>query len=319
MRVVDLFCGAGLASHGLRMAGLEIVAGVDHWSTAAQSYKENFGRSHVCDIADVKSVIAAVGDTKPDVVWMSPPCTEHSKAKGARVVDERINLLAAHAARVAKRLAPRFIVCENHPGILKHRVFYMMTEILGADYGYPGQYIIDANVHLGGPARRERAFIVWTRIDESCPLLRLTELPADERGRAGQEVCTSFPVKPLDSGGLSLKTRQAMEEVKRLGGGVVTYNSRRGAHGWDEPHTCITTVQRHAYVYCGTAGEWGYRMADVADYRWLMGVPQDFVLRGTRREQFRQLGNGVDTRVSAFIGARLLEAAEFTRSMQEAA
>ncbi|MBK8990090.1 MAG: DNA cytosine methyltransferase [Chloroflexi bacterium] len=43
IRTLDLFCGAGGSSYGARQAGAEIVAAIDYWQTAVDTYNANFG------------------------------------------------------------------------------------------------------------------------------------------------------------------------------------------------------------------------------------------------------------------------------------
>jgi DNA (cytosine-5)-methyltransferase 1 len=89
MRAIDLFCGAGGSSLGAAVAGAEIVAGFDIWPVAGQVYRANFPRArcYSCDLAaldesDVRSLCADLGDV--DLILASPPCTDHSSARGAR-------------------------------------------------------------------------------------------------------------------------------------------------------------------------------------------------------------------------------------------
>ena len=46
--VVDLFCGAGGLSLGLRHAGFNVVHSVDHFDAAVSTYRHNLG-SHIVD------------------------------------------------------------------------------------------------------------------------------------------------------------------------------------------------------------------------------------------------------------------------------
>ncbi len=48
LNVIDLFCGCGGMSKGLTDAGLNIIAGVDIWDKAIDSYKKNFDHQAIC-------------------------------------------------------------------------------------------------------------------------------------------------------------------------------------------------------------------------------------------------------------------------------
>jgi DNA (cytosine-5)-methyltransferase 1 len=42
IRALDIFCGAGGSSTGARMAGANVVGGIDLWSTAIETFQLNF-------------------------------------------------------------------------------------------------------------------------------------------------------------------------------------------------------------------------------------------------------------------------------------
>ena len=48
INVIDLFCGCGGMSKGLADAGLNIIAGIDIWDAAIDSYKQNFRHQAIC-------------------------------------------------------------------------------------------------------------------------------------------------------------------------------------------------------------------------------------------------------------------------------
>lgn len=47
--VLDLFCGCGGMSKGLEDAGLNVIAGIDVWEKAIESYKKNFKHQGICE------------------------------------------------------------------------------------------------------------------------------------------------------------------------------------------------------------------------------------------------------------------------------
>ena len=48
LNVLDLFCGCGGMSKGLHDAGLNIIAGIDIWDKAIESYSKNFNHLAIC-------------------------------------------------------------------------------------------------------------------------------------------------------------------------------------------------------------------------------------------------------------------------------
>ena len=84
LRAIDLFSGAGGASAGARLAGVEVVAAVDTWPLAAKVYKDNFpsaqhhlSRAEDLDPRDVQNGLVA----RLDLLIASPECTSHTCAR----------------------------------------------------------------------------------------------------------------------------------------------------------------------------------------------------------------------------------------------
>src|SRR6267142_2233591 len=76
LSVLDLYCGAGGFSEGFRSVGCRIVAGIDHWRPAVDTFNCNFDLDG--KVADVLSfegrerLIEELPDT--DIIIGSPPC-----------------------------------------------------------------------------------------------------------------------------------------------------------------------------------------------------------------------------------------------------
>ena len=121
INTVDLFCGAGGATTGLELAlarmgmkhrGLAI----NHWSVAVDTMRAN----HRCVDTRQMSIEEAVpADLVPggevDLLWASPSCTHHSRAKGGK---PRSNQLRAQPDLVLSwldQLFVRRVIIENVP------------------------------------------------------------------------------------------------------------------------------------------------------------------------------------------------------------
>ena len=50
MNVIYLFCGCGGMSKGLTDAGLNVIAGIDIWDKAVESYNKIFEHKHIVKI-----------------------------------------------------------------------------------------------------------------------------------------------------------------------------------------------------------------------------------------------------------------------------
>src|SRR5690606_658249 len=84
LNVIDLFCGCGGMTTGLVNAGLNIVAGIDIWDKAVESYESNHDHLAIC--ADLTKLSPSDFKRKYninfdiDVIVGGPPCQGFSIA-----------------------------------------------------------------------------------------------------------------------------------------------------------------------------------------------------------------------------------------------
>lgn len=116
--IVDLFAGGGGASLGIEMAtGRMVDIAINHDATAVAMHRVNHPQTthHVCDVfeADPRTVT----EGRPvGLLWASPDCTDHSKAKGGkpfRDTARKRRALAWVVTRWAGQVRPRVICLEN--------------------------------------------------------------------------------------------------------------------------------------------------------------------------------------------------------------
>ena len=136
-RVLDLFCGIGGSSVEAESTGLvEIVAGVDCWDIAIETYSFNFPNTHpilgnLFEI-DPHNLKGAIGDI--DLIMASPECTSHSVARGALAKDEQSLDTALLVPKFVKEFLPKWVIIEN---VIQMRTWhkycqlYHELEILG--------------------------------------------------------------------------------------------------------------------------------------------------------------------------------------------
>lgn len=108
--VVDNFAGGGGASEGIEAAlGQDVDAAINHDGEAVEMHKANHPRTlHFCKSIwsvdpwqAIEEAMAARGDSFDDIVdylcrllWFSPDCKDHSKAKGGKPKEKGIRDLA---------------------------------------------------------------------------------------------------------------------------------------------------------------------------------------------------------------------------------
>lgn len=112
--VVDLFAGGGGASMGIGAAYREPDIAVNHNAIAVAVHRANHPRTRhfTEDVFDVDPVTVTKG--RPvGLLWASPDCRHHSKAKGGAPRNKRIRGLAWVVVRWALEAVPRRILIEN--------------------------------------------------------------------------------------------------------------------------------------------------------------------------------------------------------------
>lgn len=82
--MTDLFCGAGGSSTGaVTVPGVSVRLAANHWATAIETHNANH--------PDTDHLQADISNTDPryipgtDILWASPECTNHSRAKGRKL------------------------------------------------------------------------------------------------------------------------------------------------------------------------------------------------------------------------------------------
>lgn len=112
--VVDLFAGGGGASLGISRAYREPDVAVNHDPVAIGVHAANHASTthFICDVFEVDPV-EATGGKPVGLLWASPDCRHHSKAKGGKPRSKRVRGLAWVVVKWASRCKPRLIHLEN--------------------------------------------------------------------------------------------------------------------------------------------------------------------------------------------------------------
>lgn len=111
IEAIDLLCGGGGASEGMKQAGWKVVACLNHSDVAINSHQVNFPWTlHIK--ADLRAAWQK-SNPKADIVWISPACTFHSIANGGDATDEQSRAHAEEAMRYGVETNASCILVEN--------------------------------------------------------------------------------------------------------------------------------------------------------------------------------------------------------------
>lgn len=170
-KVIDLFCGCGGLSEGFKLAGYEIVGGVDFNKQAINTYNKNFkgAKGICCDLLtmDKAKIVQEFGDLKDiDVIIGGPPCQGFSTANRYKNEGEDPrNKLFFEFVKFVDMAKPKAVLIENVRGIITSNNGYAkdrITEIF-KERGYTVTHKILNAADYGVPQNRLRNFFVMLK------------------------------------------------------------------------------------------------------------------------------------------------------------
>lgn len=170
-KVIDLFCGCGGLSEGFKLAGYDIVGGVDFNQPAINTYNKNFNgaKGICCDLLqmDKSQILKEFGDLKDvDVIIGGPPCQGFSAANRYKIEGEDPrNKLFFEFVKFVDLAQPKAIVIENVRGIVTNNNGYAKDRIyeIFEKRGYVVNHQILSASDYGVPQRRQRNFFVMLK------------------------------------------------------------------------------------------------------------------------------------------------------------
>lgn len=171
---VDLFCGAGGLTVGLKKAGFHVLAGVERNPVAAETYKLNNRKARIYqeDIRELcpERVMKDLGIERGalDLLAGCPPCqgfsSHRTRNKTASIDDER-NDLVFEFIRYVEVMLPKTVMLENVPALAKDwriQELKIRLQDLGYQVDEAFAQVKDA-ADYGVPQRRKRLLVKASR------------------------------------------------------------------------------------------------------------------------------------------------------------
>lgn len=177
--IVDCFAGGGGASVGIEMAlGRPVDIAINHDPDAILMHKTNHPNTlHLTEDIFKVNLRKYVKDQRVALMWASPDCTSHSKAKGGKPRERGLRILPWAVYKHAKEILPDVILMENVEEIQQWGPLdekgYPIPERKGEDYQKFIRsmkalgYIFDCRelvaADYGAPTTRKRWYAVFRR------------------------------------------------------------------------------------------------------------------------------------------------------------
>ncbi|MCH8032714.1 MAG: DNA cytosine methyltransferase [Bacteroidetes bacterium] len=267
---IDLFCGIGGLSYGLKKAGIPVVAGIDTDDSCRYAFEKNVKGDFIQkDITKVKGreIKKKYWSNKEIIkilVGCAPcqPFSSHANKIKNKKRSERWHLLNDFS-RLVEEINPEVVSMENVPNLSNQKIFKEFVKFL-INHNY---FVTFTNIYCpdyGIPQKRRRLVLLASKFGE-IEFIRSTHQPDDyinlkdaidflpsiESG----EVCTSDPLhRTTRLSEINLKRIKASKPKgtwldwekelrlkchKKKSG--KTYKSVYGRMSWNEPSSTITT------------------------------------------------------------------------------
>lgn len=177
--IIDCFAGGGGASVGIEMAlGRQVDIAINHDPEAIRMHAVNHPRTiHLTEDIFKVDLKKYVGDSHVSLMWASPDCTSHSKAKGSQPRNSGLRILPWAVYKHAKDILPDVLIMENVEEIQKWGPLddhgFPIKEREGEDYnkfisamkglGYEFDCRSLVAADYGAPTTRKRWYAIFRR------------------------------------------------------------------------------------------------------------------------------------------------------------
>lgn len=260
--VIDSFCGGGGVSLGIELAlGRAPDIAINHDMDSIAMHMENHPHTlHLLEDVWHVNIRQVCENRRVGLLWSSPDCRDHSRAKSGKPLSKNIRSLAWVVVKWAKLIRPRVIIVENVPEFAdwsplmkdprypeaadrwvrdpnrRAETFRRWVNRL-RELGYRVEWRLLNSADYGAPTRRQRLFIVARSDDEPIVWPAATHGARDRKGNPPNGVLPHEPVsicidwnKPTPSifdpearRRAGLKPVLAPKTLKRVADGLLRY------------------------------------------------------------------------------------------------
>ncbi|MFQ1801350.1 DNA cytosine methyltransferase [Aeromonas veronii] len=193
---IDLFCGSGAVTLGLKQAGFHVVGAVDLAPQACLTYKANHPEVNLIeeDIVNLDpSCFDSVVKNGLDLLVVCAPCQPFSSQNRKKSIADPRRDLVSESLKFIDRFEPEIVFLENVPGLAATSIFSSYTEALKArGYDVSAPMKLDAS-KLGVAQRRYRMVLLASKNIDIHKLSSFSEQPM----RTVRDLISDLPVPPI--------------------------------------------------------------------------------------------------------------------------
>lgn len=175
IKAIDFFCGGGGMSYGMKLAGVNVIAGIDNEEKYKETYEANVkGAKFICEnVFDLKEktledkLIIKKNDDSLLLIGCSP-CQYWSIINTDKKKSEKSKNLLIEFKRFVKYFNPGYVVVENVPGVLRKKEESGLTNFINLleNKGYKVHFKVHNVKDFYVPQSRKRFTLIANRVSE---------------------------------------------------------------------------------------------------------------------------------------------------------
>lgn len=300
MDTLDLCVGAGGLSLGLEQAGHRVIAGVDVWDDALDTYRHNHASVGLKrDLHETGPSELPIAPQQVELIAGGPPCKGFSLAGERREDDDRNRLIERFIDFVAY-FEPDEVVMENVTGILSMDTGdgeavtdYVIRRFTDLDYEV-GYRVLDAT-QFGVPQRRKRVFFRASNDELTWP-----EPTCDDPKTAGEALDRDFSNAPNHN--FTNHQQSTIDKMSKLDYGESVYDYDEAWQRLHPDEPSITIKENHGAPFVHPSED---RVGTPRECAALQSFPDDYEFLGSKSSVLKQIGNAVPPKLARAVGSSI--------------
>jgi len=311
IKVIDLFCGCGGFSKGLIDSGCNVLAGIDIWDKAVETYQKNLNHLSFCkDLKEYSPQDFArdSGIQDVDLIVGGPPCQGFSMAGRRQSTDPR-NSLFMEYVKYIDHFKPKAFVMENVVGILSmktennEKVVDIILRHLNKDYNCKYYKLLASDYEV--PQNRRRVLFIGFRkdlnIEPTQPetVTANSHIPVKTVIIPREQIDKSYYLSQRALDGIAQKKKKMLEKNYGFGAQYLDMNK--------PSYTIPARYWKDGYDALVKYTDTEIRRLTPLELQRIQTFPNTYEFVGTKKDIIMQIGNAVPCKLGYHIGQYMLK------------
>ena len=329
--IISLFSGCGGLDMGFKKAGYHTLLATDVWNMACKSLELNHAADKII-CADIRELDFLKYQNTVDVVIGGPPCPPYSQTRHYLVgkvggfQDEKAGFAVPEYFRAISEIRPKVFLFENVDGFTfktyKEPMEFVKNK--SEELGYNITYKVVNAANYGVPQTRKRFICVGVRKDIG--IFEFPEETHSEKGNLPKWVTCGEVLADFDNITEEEKSQRPGSKDYELllqvppGDNYLFFTEKRGCPNprfkWKSrywtfllklsPNRPSWTIQASFSNNQGPF-HWRNRFLRIEEIKRIQTFDDEYKLVGDFREQWRQIGNAVPTKLAYVFAKEILK------------